>query len=211
MEVLTAYVREHAPWKEIGQRSKEGSSAETPPTQSHEPRPKPTTDVQAILTVLGRRTRTYGKGEEQYLDLAHTDLRGAVLREAHLERANLWDAHLEGADLSRAHLEGAHFIGAHLEGADLPGAHLERVHLTGAHLEEAHLGEAHLERAHFRGAYLEGTDLEEAHLKEADFWGAHLQGAKNLTVEQLSTVKTLYGAELDPPSSNRSSGYIRNC
>jgi hypothetical protein len=30
-------------------------------------------------------------------------------------------------------------------------------------------------------------------------WGANLEGAKNLTVEQLSTVKTLYDAHLDPP------------
>jgi hypothetical protein len=29
--------------------------------------------------------------------------------------------------------------------------------------------------------------------------GAQLEGARNLTVEQLSTVKTLYQAYLDPP------------
>jgi hypothetical protein len=36
-------------------------------------------------------------------------------------------------------------------------------------------------------------------MKGADLWEARLQGAKNLTVEQLSTVKTLYNAHLDPP------------
>jgi uncharacterized protein YjbI with pentapeptide repeats len=55
-----------------------------------------------------------------------------------------------------------------------------------------------------RGAKLRGTRLEwaefwGAQLQEADLTGAHLNGAKNLTVEQLSTVKTLYQAHLDPP------------
>jgi hypothetical protein len=36
--------------------------------------PKLATDIQAILTVLGRRTQTYGDGEDQRLDLTGTDL-----------------------------------------------------------------------------------------------------------------------------------------
>ena len=42
------------------------------------------------------------------------------------------------------------------------------------------------------GANLEGAELEGANLK-----GANLKGASNLTIEQLSTVKTLYNAKLD--------------
>jgi hypothetical protein len=65
MEVLTAYVREHAPQKEEEQRSQEEVSP-----------PKLATDIQAILTVLGRRTRIFGKGEDQFLGLAGTALQG---------------------------------------------------------------------------------------------------------------------------------------
>lgn len=92
MEILTACVRENAPWK--GEQPSQEVVL-----------PKLATDIQAILTVLGRRTRIYRKGEEYPLNLTGTDLRGA--------------------DLSRAHLEGALFIGAHLEKANLSGAHLE--------------------------------------------------------------------------------------
>ena len=200
MEILTAYVREHAPWKETEQRSKEeGSSAETPPTQNHEPLPKPTTDVQAVLTVLGRRTRTHGKGEDQHLDLRATDLRGADLWEAHLEEVFLVGAHLEGAVLSGTHLEGAIILDAYLEGAELPHAHLEEAALSEAHLEEASLAWACLKGADLSGAHLEGAFLGGASLEGADLSRAHLERTNFLTVQQLARVATLYEAHLDLP------------
>jgi hypothetical protein len=140
MEILTAYVREDASWKEEEQPSQEDTvPSETQPTQSNQSLPKLATDIQAILTVLGRRTRTYGKGEVQPLALGNTDLRGAWL------------------------------LGAHLAGANL------------------------------RAAYLEGADLAEAHMEGANLWQARLRVTKSLTVEQLSTAKTLCNAHLDPP------------
>ena len=198
MEVLTAYVRENAPWKEEEPRSQEEISPREPqPTQSNQAPPRlaadiqailvllrqpiqislarprlAATDIQAILTVLGRRTRTFGKGEDQRLDLTGTALRSA----------NLWGAHLEEADLTAAHLEGANLVWARLEGAGLLDAHLEGANLADAHLEGAFRVGAHLERANLRGAHLEG-----------------LERAMGLTVEQLSTVKTLAQAHLDPP------------
>ena len=47
------------------------------------------------------------------------------------------------------------------------------------------------------GAHLEGADLSGAYLKGADLKGAHLEGVENLSIEQLSEVKTLYEVELD--------------
>jgi hypothetical protein len=152
MEILTAYVRENASWKE------DIVPSEPQPTQGWLLPPKLATDVQAILTVLGRRTHTYREREDQRLNLGNTNLRGADLRDTHLEWANLRLTHLEWA-----YLRGAHLEQAALRGADLQGAHLEQ-------------------------AALRGTDLQ----------GAQLKGAIGLTVTQLSTVKTLYLARLDP-------------
>jgi hypothetical protein len=87
METLTAVVRA-APWREPSVVSLY-------------------MDIQAILTVLGRRKYHFGQGENQPLDLRGTDLRGADLREAHLGGAWLMGAHLERARLEGAHLEGA--------------------------------------------------------------------------------------------------------
>jgi len=127
---------------------------------------------------------------EEHLEVAH--LEGANLQGTHLEEANLLGAHLEGANLLGTHLEGANLQGTHLEDADLLGTNLEDADLFGAHLEGANLLGAHLERAylveaHLKGAYLEGANL----------FGANLFGAENLTVDQLSNVKTLYKAKLD--------------
>ena len=157
-------------------------------------RPKTPTDIQAILTVIARRTHSPHREGEYRLDLHNTNLRSADLREAHLEGAHLarriWrgrassGAHLEGAHLIEAHLEGAHLAGriwrapsrAHLEERPF-GAHLEEAHLDGAHLEGAHLLGAHLEGAHLFGAHLEGAHLFGAHLEGANLFGAHLEGA----------------------------------
>ena len=70
MEVLTAYVRENAP-----------RQAEAPQTA---PAPLPT-DLQAILTVLGRRETTGKNRGTDRLDLNHTRLTRADLRGAELD------------------------------------------------------------------------------------------------------------------------------
>jgi hypothetical protein len=103
MEVLTAYVRENAPWKENAQPQDSAAPSSENATQQQEPQGQPAPDIQAILTVLGRRTRWYGKGENHPLDLHGTDIRGATLTNAHLEGAYLHRVHLEGADLRGAH------------------------------------------------------------------------------------------------------------
>jgi uncharacterized protein YjbI with pentapeptide repeats len=178
MEILTAYVRENASWKEEEQPSQEDIvPSETQPTQSNQSPPKLATDIQAILTVVGRRTRTYGKGEVQPLHLGNTDLRGVLLPGAHLEGGFLAKAHLEGADLRVAQLEGVNLVRAHLEGADLLSAQLKGAFLMGAHLERAWLSEAHLEGAKLGGAQLEGAFLVGVHLEGADAGGAQLERA----------------------------------
>jgi Pentapeptide repeats (8 copies) len=112
MEVLTAYVRETAPWlpkppKDAQPLKGDQSPREEPPTTQEQRPPRPATDIQAILTVLGRRTRTYENGEQQRLNLAQTDLRGAYLPGAQLQGADLRGAQLRGAHLAHAQLEGA--------------------------------------------------------------------------------------------------------
>ncbi|MGA4867187.1 pentapeptide repeat-containing protein [Streptomyces lavendulocolor] len=154
---------------------------------------RPSEPVQAALTVLGRRPRD--QDEPFNIQLQDTDLRGANLSGAHLERAQLIGAHLEGTYLGGAHLERAQLIGAHLEGTYLGGAHLEKglldgahlegANLNGAHLEGANLNGAHLEGANLNGAYLEGAYLYGAYLGEATLDGTHLEGVEYLTAGRL--------------------------
>ena len=53
------------------------------------------------------------------------------------------------------------------------------------------------ERKDLRGANLQGADLIEANLQGANLKGADLEGAQHLSLDQLSTVKTLLNAKLD--------------
>lgn len=184
-QILTAFVRERSAWKD----------SRTP--LADQPLSKRAPDIQAVLTVLGRRARTYQDGEAERLNLARTDLR----------RANLKGTHLEGAILSGAHLEGADLTGAHLRWTILRGAHLEQAVVQDADLQEAFLGEARLEGALLKGAnlqeaYLIGTRFDGANLLEAD-----LRGAIGLTWDQIKTAFRDGGTRL--PDYLRSSRQIR--
>src|SRR5215207_5679209 len=130
MEVLTAYVRENAPRPQevISSSASDPSEPKTATEPANQELPTPLADIQAILTVLGRRKKA-GQAGDVVLDLSATDLRGA-----HLEGARLNKVSLRRADLRRAHLEGAVLREARLEGAELEGADLEGADVRGANL-----------------------------------------------------------------------------
>ena len=139
-DILTAYVRHNAAWKEPAAAVVQGAA----------------TDIQAVLTVLGHNPPPGGFDERRKLDLRFTDLRGlefydAVLSwtdfyGAHLESAKLWGAVLQHAKLDHAVLTGANLRGANLEHASLDGANL-----TGAVFDDATVWPAGID-AHARGA-----------------------------------------------------------
>src|SRR5262249_46337774 len=135
MEVLTAYVREHTPRKAkdnavrrlpailVWNESK-GVRVSMSPLGSFKPRipvqmqnrrtnnaeqkevTELTTDVQAILTVIGRRMISTER-DKGLLNFEETDLSNANLSGANLSGANLSGANLSGADLRVADLRGA--------------------------------------------------------------------------------------------------------
>jgi hypothetical protein len=153
MELLAGYVRVHSSKGQAGL--------------------EPSTEIQSILTVLGR------SGAER-LDL---------------RRTALWGADLEGATLVEANFGQARLRGASLAGARLPRAKFRATSLTDANLAGADLSGAVLSGATLRGADLSGTILRGADLKGADLTRARLRGA-NLR-EAALTGATLTGAVLD--------------
>ncbi len=203
-EVLTAFVRSHAPWppRLPGQYIATAPIDQVPELQVRAP------DVQASLTVLSRGGFAQPEGQGDPLDLHAVDLRHADLGGDHLEGVNLSAAQLEEADLVQAHLEGANLNYAQLERADLFHAHLEEAFLSAAQLEGANLFGAQLERtdlvdAHLEGAslpvaYLEGANLAHAHLEGADLRNAHLKGAS--LVDAHLEGASLYGTHLEGAS-----------
>lgn len=195
MEDLCTYVRVNAPIKRENSPSKEQKPKKpTPANEGSVAPPNPDADIQAILTVLGRRDHTYERGNP-VLDLRDTIFAGADLIGANLSYANLGGADLRGADLRGAILRGVDLRGAILSKADLrrailSGATLSEADVSGAYLSEADLRGAALNRADLHGATLykanlRGADLTSADLREALVHGADLTGALYLTQEQI--------------------------
>jgi hypothetical protein len=100
MEVLATYVREHARWDP----AEDGNGLAGQDPDEHPGRelklplwsgPTPAADVQAVLTVLGRR-KTSHELDPLEIDLSNVDLRGAEFR-GQFQHVIFADAHLEGA------------------------------------------------------------------------------------------------------------------
>jgi uncharacterized protein YjbI with pentapeptide repeats len=207
-EVLTAFVRSHAPWppKRPGQYRAGAPIEQVPELRLRAP------DVQAALTVLAYRQplpRLRGRLDLEGTDLRkarleHANLQDAVLVNANLQEAILLGAKLQGAILYYANLQAAHLSDANLQGAKLDGAKLQGAHLNGADLQKADLTGADLQQAQFHNAQmqgalvgvanLQGAMLYRAQLQWASFASSNLQGA-NLVDTNLQRA-TLFGAKL---------------
>ena len=199
MEILTAYVREHAPWKpprKDQQQETDQQHSETPSDMAEDYSSTfdlgiegddaspldPATDIQAVLTILGRRQAHYDPLEE-VLNLRNTNLCRANLIGANLQKAFLVEASLQEAGLQRANLQRAILVDANLQDAQLDDANLEGAVLISANLY---------------GAILTGANLQEANLIGADLRGTDLSEAKGLTSQQLEFTLVDEDAQLPP-------------
>jgi hypothetical protein len=171
MEVLTEYVQQNAP-APVGKLTEEDNKKAI--------KKGPAMEIQAILTMLGRRRRDRGREHVwQRLDLQHSNLRGAKFLIAHMEKARFDFAHMEGSIFYGAYVEEAIFYGAHVEGASFYRANTNRTRFYDTHLEGASFREADVEEARFGGAHMEGASFDWANVEGADF-----RGAVGLAVEQ---------------------------
>jgi hypothetical protein len=115
-------------------------------------RQRPSTEVQAALAVIRRRSQPeYDIGLHPILDLSGANIPRVDLRVANLSLADLSDADLSGAGLGAANLSYAD-----LRRANLGGANLFLTNLTGAKLGGANLSGALLDAADLTGAKLDG-------------------------------------------------------
>jgi uncharacterized protein YjbI with pentapeptide repeats len=144
-----------------------------------------------------------------------TQLQGADLRFAQMQRVLLDEANLRGADLTGAGLQDGNLLNVDLQGAILKGAGLQvaqlrraklqcaqasEAKLHGANLSEAQLQGADFSNADLRGAILRGANLQWANLSQALLQGADLSGT-NLQCANLKQAQ-LQGAVLDYTSSD---------
>jgi hypothetical protein len=116
VEVLSAFVREHSDPAHIDSepsvakvlstflQGDNGATAEgQPDVQQPERKPKPTTDVRAALTVLGRLPSLQ---DVPRADLSNADFVGADLSQMKMSGFRLYGANLQFAILDRTNLQG---------------------------------------------------------------------------------------------------------
>jgi hypothetical protein len=181
LEILTAYVRENAPWPPRVDPTSEAPLATFPLL-------KPSSDFQAILDVVMRLVQLERSGHKPEdlpgtVNLSGSDLRGASLAEAYLRHfsfhsSNLREALLVGADFRGSNLYKTNFQGAPMCGADFRGT-----------------------------SAIEDTNFDGCDLMIALLQGADLRKAKGLTEEQLQEAvgdeNTKLPEGLSPPASWR--------
>jgi uncharacterized protein YjbI with pentapeptide repeats len=180
MELLSAYIREQAPSVQQSGSSSNQSLAVSPSSDV-------ATDVQAILTVLGRR-----KIEERELgalDLAHTNLNQAMLSRARFSAANFTQALLVGSEIIDTNFVGANLSQANLAQANLTGANLRdavlfEANFAGANLREADFSNALIFRANLSTAFAGSANFSNSNLRETNLRDAVLINA-NLTATRL--------------------------
>ena len=128
MAVLAAFVREHS------------SERWPPPVTGTDTFDRTRPDVQAAITVIGRRDVT---NDRESINLADSYLPGADITDA-----DLGEASLTGIKLPRANLSGSNLTNADLTRADLTSANFTRADLTGVRLSDANLTNATLGMGH---------------------------------------------------------------
>jgi hypothetical protein len=216
-EVLTAFVRGHAPWPPppappslqaitlrlvtFAQRQRSALQRRTAKDTAGQNQPGgpdeqgaeaqgPAADVQAAVTVLGRRELP--PDGLRRLDLSQVDLRGAsLLLDANLRGAWLNDVNLQGAVLWAADLQGAQLFKANLQDAGLVHANLRGAWLDGANLHRALLNSADLRGAKLFDANLQGALAGEA-TRWLDGWDRARAEARGVTKPPNASAVSLY-------------------
>jgi uncharacterized protein YjbI with pentapeptide repeats len=210
IEVLAAFVREHShePWP-LPAGNRQGSDPSKRLTRP---------DVQAALTVIGRRNPRHDKQPVNLFaaNLTHADLIGGNFARAMLSDAILVKARLHNADLTGAHLVRADLTGAVLVGVDLTGAALVDARLVGAFLVDANLTQVPLSGADLTGATLDNARLNYAYFAKANLTEASLRGARlnHAQLDDATLTNVNLGpdprAEVDRLAGKRESRYLLN-
>jgi uncharacterized protein YjbI with pentapeptide repeats len=204
MEILCTYVRRNAP----AERKVDASRTKIEPatssdeedfdtSSSDEKQPSiPYPDVQAALTVIGRRPKTRRQWEDERrkkdshawrLDLRGCDLTGANMEglcfngarfdQCVLDYASFNSAQLNDAHFGKIRAQKAKFSRAPLEGADLHCVNALDADFSFANLRSANLEESHFENSIFKESDLSGARMRQAQLQAANLMDCNVRGA----------------------------------
>ncbi|MEU4814892.1 pentapeptide repeat-containing protein [Micromonospora aurantiaca] len=178
IEVLCGFVRERSPNKATSYNPYDFSWKSF--TEGPWVRRFTATDIQAALTVLGRRNIAHD--DDTRIDLSGANLDGALLggqfQSADLKRSSLVKAHLQGwfanADFTEADLAAAEARGSRMPEATFRHARLDQANFSHTHLQDVDMNTASGIGTNFGYADLTGADLQDVKMSAALFFQAKL-------------------------------------
>lgn len=171
IETLCAYIRENSPLTvpEDEAGKKQFLRGDIPPRPTHR------ADVQAALTIIGRRPETIqlrAKREGWHLDLRNTNLVAYDFSNlnydfARFDNSFLNEANMSGANLANCSLENTFMRSTKMRAAIFHSAKFYHCDVKGAEIEDTD----------FSRALLVGTDLRNAQVVSFNIKGANLENA----------------------------------
>lgn len=175
MEILTTYIRENAPNT----------------IEKTEPLTNPRADIQAALSVIGRRTN---------------DQLGIERSTRHHWGQDGFQLNLTNSCLNKANLTELNFDNARFTGSQLRGARLQRASLQNADFSNCDFSDALLEFANFSGSKLWYTDLTSAKFENLYLDGASMRSTK-ISTDIIRINASICSFFLDETVLNRSYPY----
>src|SRR3989339_247908 len=168
-------------------------------------------DIQAILTILGRRSRKLEKHEESEENLEEiiSELQNAIINKSKREetqvisnklvigmnRIELNNVNMYKVNLRNCHFENTVFSNVIFENAYCENTHFENSDFTNAHFKNAICRHAHFEYASYSFANFENTSFQNANFQNTYCYSTNFKNATRITAEQLSNANTLYRAK----------------
>ncbi len=179
MEILCAYIRYNSPLK--NKKIKKDNDIEAKTIQENDETDKLREDIQAALTIIGRRDK-WPEGKKRIrkekagkysLNLSRCDLRYAQLNEARFNNASFRNSDLSEAQFYEANLSGSRFSEANLNqtmfyGANLSYTNFHNANLTDTELQDANLCSASFPHTDMKNARLFGADITNSILFDAN-------------------------------------------
>lgn len=166
IETLAAFVRDKTPREKLNPltgRSEEVTSGVP-------------VDVQAAITVIGRRSTDHIRNElanNRRIDFGRTNLSDAIFNDGKFGFAFFGDCNLNNTAFWNSALNGAYFGNADLQNATLVGSDL-----SGSFLQATDFSKAVIRRCDFSKARMPDADFSSAKISKSDFRETERTGTK---------------------------------
>jgi hypothetical protein len=171
LETLCAYVRENSPLQipEDDEQRKRLFRGDINPA------PTRRSDVQAAITIIGRRpgkVQSRAEGEDWRLDFRDTNMAGYDFSKLNFDRSDFTGSFLNSAKFSEAS-----FVNSIFENSVLCSTRMNRTCFRLSHFKHCQIKNAEIDNTDFSVTKIEDTDLREANVISFNIAGADLESA----------------------------------